>query len=90
MKKLMILLLIFAACYAAGHDAPAPAAEQTALPETEPAAVYEITLPSPQEAGSQLKTIGDALHALFSSFSIEKQPLPEGQTGNQVHIRVQE
>ena len=90
MKKLMILLLIFAACYAAGHDAPAPAAEQTALPETAPAAVYEITLPSPQEAGSQLKTIEDALHALFSSFSIEKQPLPDGQTGNQMLIRVQE
>ena len=90
MKKLVILLLIFAACYAAGHDDPAPAAEQTSLPDPEPAAVYEITLPSPQEAGSQLKTIGDALHELFSSFSIEKQPLPEGQTGNQVHIRMQE
>ena len=90
MKKLVILLLIFAACYAAGHDDPAPVAEQTSLPDPEPAAVYEITLPSPQEAGSQLKTIGDALHELFSSFSIEKQPLPEGQNGNQVHIRVQE
>ena len=65
MKKLLFVLILFAVCCSAGQ-----AGERSA--GTEPA-VYEITLPEPEETGSLLRQIADALRALAASVRIERR-----------------
>lgn len=65
MKKLLIVLILFAVCFSAGQ-----AGERSAGAEP---AVYEITLPEPEETGSLLRQIADALRALAASVRIERR-----------------
>lgn len=65
MKKLLLVLIVFAVCYSAEQ-----AGERSA--ETEPA-VYEVTLPTPEETGDLLRQITDALRTLAGSVRIEKR-----------------
>ncbi len=67
MKKLLLVLILFAVCYSAGQAGEPSAA-------TEPA-VYEVTLPDPEETGSLLRQIADALRALAASVRIERRGL---------------
>jgi hypothetical protein len=71
MKKLFALLCIIAGCWAVGN---LQNGEQAAKPAPAEPAVYEITVPSPAEAGSRLAELADDLRAFFALFSVEKQP----------------